>query len=70
MIQAAGRAIRNESDRAVIVFMDKRYKWSAYQSIISASMKVSERSDYLDGISEFFLDREAVGSDSTVLSAR
>ena len=70
VIQAAGRAIRNESDRAVIVFMDKRYKWSAYQSIISSSMKVSERSDYLDGISEFFSKEREVGGDGAVLNIR
>ncbi|MEM0149771.1 MAG: ATP-dependent DNA helicase [Candidatus Micrarchaeaceae archaeon] len=54
VIQASGRAIRNETDRAVIVFMDKRYRWSAYMSIISSAMKVSNRADYLAGISEFF----------------
>jgi DNA excision repair protein ERCC-2 len=54
VIQASGRAIRNETDRAVIVFMDKRYRWSAYISIISSAMKISNRSDYLEGISEFF----------------
>lgn len=30
VIQAAGRVIRNETDRGVIVFMDKRFAWSKY----------------------------------------
>jgi DNA excision repair protein ERCC-2 len=29
--QAAGRAIRSEKDRAVIVYMDKRYLWANYR---------------------------------------
>ncbi|MFH1751910.1 MAG: ATP-dependent DNA helicase [archaeon] len=29
--QAAGRVIRNEKDEGIIVFMDKRYLWGAYQ---------------------------------------
>ena len=33
-VQAAGRAIRSEKDKAVIVFMDKRYKWRMYSSIL------------------------------------
>lgn len=33
-VQAAGRAIRSESDKAVIVFMDKRYSWKMYNSIL------------------------------------
>jgi len=33
-VQAAGRAIRSEKDKAVIVFMDKRYKWRIYSSIL------------------------------------
>lgn len=33
-VQAAGRAIRSEKDKAVIVFMDKRYSWRIYSSIL------------------------------------
>ncbi|MDY6770877.1 MAG: ATP-dependent DNA helicase [Candidatus Nanohaloarchaea archaeon] len=30
-LQAAGRCIRSEDDRGVIVFMDERYKWGKYR---------------------------------------
>lgn len=33
-LQAAGRSIRKESDSAVIVFMDERFKWRNYKSIL------------------------------------
>ncbi len=70
VIQASGRAIRNESDRAVIVFMDRRYKWSAYMSIISSVIKVSARSDYLEGISEFFSGHETQKNQDAVPGVR
>ncbi|MBI5051607.1 ATP-dependent DNA helicase, partial [Candidatus Micrarchaeota archaeon] len=33
-LQAAGRGIRKESDRAAIVFMDERFNWKNYKSIL------------------------------------
>ncbi len=33
-LQAAGRAIRKEEDRAVIVFMDERFKWQNYKKLL------------------------------------
>ncbi len=33
-MQAAGRAIRKEDDRAVIVFMDERFKWQNYKKLL------------------------------------
>lgn len=33
-IQAAGRAIRKETDRAAIVYMDERFKWKNYNQIL------------------------------------
>lgn len=33
-LQAAGRGIRKESDRAAIVFMDERFKWKNYRSVL------------------------------------
>ncbi len=52
-VQAAGRAIRGEEDRAFILFMDKRYSWSMYRSIISDFMKIEDDSDYISRISKF-----------------
>lgn len=54
--QAAGRAIRSEKDRAFILFMDKRYSWSVYKSIISDFMKIDEREDYMPRIKDFMGD--------------
>ena len=55
--QAAGRAIRSESDRAFIVLMDKRYNWSIYKSLISNFVSISESPNYLVSIDEFLRAR-------------
>ncbi len=52
-VQAAGRAIRSEKDRAFILFMDARYSWSMYKSIISDFMHIDEDGNYLPRIREF-----------------
>ena len=52
-VQAAGRAIRSETDRAFILFMDVRYSWSMYKSIISDFMQIDEGSNYLPKIRDF-----------------
>lgn len=54
VIQAAGRAIRSESDRAAIVFMDRRYRWRIYSSMIESSLGLSEPPDYLAAIDRFW----------------
>ena len=54
--QAAGRAIRSEKDRAFILFMDRRYSWSIYKSIISDFMQIEEGDDYLPRIVRFMDD--------------
>jgi DNA excision repair protein ERCC-2 len=55
VIQATGRAIRNEKDKAIIVFMDKRYTWKIYHSmikdIVSASKLVNNKE-----IGEFWIN--------------
>lgn len=33
-LQAAGRGIRKESDRAAIVFLDERFKWKNYKTLL------------------------------------
>jgi len=33
-VQAAGRAIRKDGDRAVVVYMDERFKWRNYRSLL------------------------------------
>ncbi len=54
--QAAGRAIRSEKDRAVIIYMDKRYLWANYRKCFPPETKfiVSNTPDEL--IRKFFGD--------------
>ncbi len=33
-LQAAGRSIRKETDRAAIIFMDERFKWKNYKTVL------------------------------------
>ena len=41
-IQASGRAIRSENDRAVIVYLDERFLWKNYRPVLSGeNFKVS-----------------------------
>ncbi|MCL5679981.1 MAG: ATP-dependent DNA helicase [Candidatus Marsarchaeota archaeon] len=54
-VQAAGRAVRNENDRAVLVFMDKRYSWRMYRAAISNSIEIADSKDYIKSI-RFFWD--------------
>ena len=53
-IQAAGRAVRNETDRAVILFLDKRYIWRGYSSLIEGSVGISKSIDYIGEIDRFW----------------
>ena len=52
-VQAAGRAIRSETDRAFIIFMDKRYDWGIYRSIIKNFITITKSSNYLESIDKF-----------------
>ncbi len=53
VIQAAGRCIRTENDRGVIVFMDERYIWRNYSRVLPKMKKIvtNEPEKY---IREFF----------------
>ncbi len=62
-VQASGRAIRSESDRAFIVFMDKRYSWSMYKSIIANFMHIEEGPNYINKISLFMSGSEKMRSE-------
>ncbi len=52
-VQAAGRAIRKETDKAFIVLMDSRYNWNKYKSIISQFLEVKNSKDMINQISLF-----------------
>ncbi len=38
-MQAAGRCIRSETDRGVVIFMDKRYVWGNYKKIFPSDFR-------------------------------
>ncbi|MGC8479049.1 MAG: ATP-dependent DNA helicase [Candidatus Micrarchaeia archaeon] len=52
-VQAAGRAIRSENDRAFVIFMDKRYDWGIYKLIIKNFIKITTSENYLKSIDDF-----------------
>ncbi|MGC9149578.1 MAG: ATP-dependent DNA helicase [Candidatus Micrarchaeia archaeon] len=61
-VQAAGRAIRSERDKAVIVFMDKRYRWKMYSSILSL-FETQNIEEKIESIEDFWKEnKEEVGS--------
>ena len=57
--QAAGRAIRSETDKAFVVFMDKRYGWRSYKSLIGKFMDIDEGKGIAD-IKRFLADADAL----------
>ncbi len=67
--QAAGRAIRSESDRAFILLMDKRYDWNMYKSLISNFINISKSSDNLTEIAKFLNQNSRVKSDQSTISS-
>ena len=54
VLQNAGRCIRSETDKGVIVFLDERYAWQRYLSCFPSDMDVNITLDYNNKIIEFF----------------
>ncbi len=53
-IQNAGRCIRSETDRGVLVFLDERYAWPRYKSCFPPEWELKITIDYADEIAQFF----------------
>ncbi|MEM3153964.1 MAG: ATP-dependent DNA helicase [Candidatus Woesearchaeota archaeon] len=53
-IQNAGRCIRSETDRGVLVFLDERYAWPRYKSCFPPEWNLKITVDYEDDIARFF----------------
>ncbi|MBT4824482.1 ATP-dependent DNA helicase [Candidatus Woesearchaeota archaeon] len=53
-LQNAGRCIRSETDRGVIVFLDERYVWPRYKNCFPDDHKMIIAKDYDKIISDFF----------------
>ena len=53
-LQSAGRCIRSETDRGVIIFLDERYTWSNYARCFPPDWKMRTTLLYGRMIEEFF----------------
>jgi DNA excision repair protein ERCC-2 len=53
-IQAAGRCIRSEHDRGVIVFLDERYSWDNYMKCFPIDWDLKITKLFMPRIREFF----------------
>jgi DNA excision repair protein ERCC-2 len=53
-MQNAGRCIRTETDRGVIVFLDERYAWPRYFTCFPADWKLKIQVDPMPEINKFF----------------
>ncbi|MBR9676012.1 ATP-dependent DNA helicase [Candidatus Woesearchaeota archaeon] len=54
VLQNAGRCIRSEKDRGVVVFLDKRYAWNNYRKYLPRDENTLITSVYEQKIKEFF----------------
>lgn len=53
-LQAAGRCIRSETDKGLIILLDKRFAWSKYSKILPADWTVEVTDEFGKEVSEFF----------------
>ncbi|MBU4452580.1 MAG: ATP-dependent DNA helicase [Nanoarchaeota archaeon] len=53
-VQTAGRVIRSETDRGIIVFMDERYLWQNYRKVLPPDMDLKISTDIGKEVEEFF----------------
>jgi len=53
-MQNAGRCIRSETDRGVIVFLDQRYTWPNYFRVFPSDWNLRITLNYLEEINKFF----------------
>ena len=53
-LQSAGRCIRSETDRGIIVFLDERYLWQSYRRCFPKDMNIQIKNDPVPQISAFF----------------
>ncbi len=53
-LQSAGRCIRSETDRGVVIFMDERYAWQNYKKCFSPDMNMKVEKNPLPMIEQFF----------------
>ncbi len=54
VVQSAGRVIRSEKDKGVIVYLDSRYEWDNYRRHLPRSIKFIKTKEYKEEIFKFF----------------
>ncbi len=58
VIQSAGRCIRSESDSGALIFLDKRYVYEIYRSLMPDEWKLIVSVDYEKILSDFFKKKD------------
>lgn len=56
-LQNAGRCIRSETDKGIVVFLDQRYTWSNYFRLFPEDMNLKISMDYVNEIKGFFSEK-------------
>ena len=54
VLQNAGRCIRSEKDKGIIVFLDERYAWNHYLRCFPDDWDVKVSKEYVDKVKNFF----------------
>lgn len=54
ILQSAGRCIRSETDRGVVVFVDERYVWQNYKKCFPSDMQIQIEKNPVPLIQQFF----------------
>jgi len=57
-LQNAGRCIRSETDKGVVVFLDQRYLWPNYKRCFPPDSDIKVTRHYKEMIDEFFEPRQ------------
>ncbi|MCP3683467.1 MAG: ATP-dependent DNA helicase [bacterium] len=58
-LQSAGRCIRSETDKGVLVFLDERYSWQNYFKCFPADWDIKITKMYKERIDEFFRNSDS-----------
>lgn len=59
-LQNAGRCIRSETDRGLMVFLDERYAWPGYRKCFPKDWEIEVTPDFSGRISGFFAEKAPV----------
>ena len=59
-LQSAGRCIRSETDRGIIIFLDERYVWNNYFKHFPADWDIKITKDYGTAITKFYREEESI----------